>query len=40
MNKMNNSINNNQTGNVVNNNITLNALPNYKIEALLEENKN
>ena len=30
----------NQTGNVVNNNITLNTLPNYNIEALLEENKN
>ena len=30
----------NQKGNVVNNNITLNTLPNYNIEALLEENKN
>ena len=30
----------NQTGNVVNNNITLNTLPNYNIEALLEENQN
>ena len=39
-NKGNLSTNNNQTGNVVNNNITLNALPNYNIEALLEENKN
>ena len=29
-----------QSGNVVNNNITFNALPNYNIEALLEENKN
>ena len=35
-----NKANNNQTGNVVNNNITLNTLPNYNIEALLEENKN
>ena len=39
-NKGNPSTNSNQTGNVVNNNITLNALPNYNIEALLEENKN
>ena len=31
---------NSQKGNIVNNNITLNTLPNYNIEALLEENKN
>ena len=32
-------INNSQSGGIVNNNITLNTLPNYNIEALLEENK-
>ena len=36
----NNNNQNNKNGNVVNNNITLTALPNYNIEALIEENKN
>ena len=38
----NNSYNNNQQtgGNIVNNNITLNTLPNYNMQVLLEENKN
>ena len=36
----NNSFQKKQSGNIVNNNITLNALPNYNIQALLEENKN
>ena len=38
----NNNYNNNQQtgGNIVNNNITLNTLPNYNMQVLLEENKN
>ena len=36
----NNNINNQTLGNIVNNNITLNTLPNYNIQVLLEENKN
>ena len=39
-NNNNNNNQNNKNGNVVNNNITLTALPNYNIEALIEENKN
>jgi len=39
---INNNYNNNQQtgGNIVNNNITLNTLPNYNMQVLLEENKN
>ena len=37
----NSTFNNQQTGgNIVNNNITLNTLPNYNMQVLLEENKN
>ena len=40
-NNNNNAYNKQQTGgNIVNNNITLNTLPNYNIQVLLEENKN